>query len=645
MTKITVVVPTYKPGKGLNRLVGSLEAQTLESQEFEVIFVDDGSPDDTFPRLRELERTHANFRVLQIPNSGWASAPRNVGISEASGEYIAFVDHDDCLYPDALRAAYEFAQQNHSDVLSGKEARTNDASWGIATYTEDIGNALHRKDINSLIPMNPHKVYRRHFLNDHNIRFPEGQRVLWEDIFFNIQVLSKAEVISVMTSTPYYHWVQTAGSGSTTFRRSNEEWWNSLRKIFDAIYRDLESSDFDLERNQLLLHQLRTRVLSTYNRAFSRRPESERQMANEFCASLVADFVPQELDRELDARSRVRAELLRSGSIAELESFSASDMALAGTTFTTSIAWSGPQLVLEAKAEWSRPDGEAWVEVTNDGQRLLAIEPSLRQTVSTSSRVLEGEIRETSARIGIRSRKDRIVWMIPTEGTSELVLNSTGTIASLTVRSQLDVRDAASGSPLSNGAWDVNGRTEFGPIRQQTALKHTGIADTVGFIDGRSVLAYCNRDGALSLDIGATTKPIWPNLSFGDVTSLPGTIEADLPQIHVFGTPVDFRFRYVLRRNKSLMSRIVHSYKLNYRLALFPLLSRFIQVRSGRLLSRQGRAVLEIARPRRRGTYLLEILPQTGNESVHLRSGKRVDRLELHLGAAGPTLRRVGMRK
>ena len=94
--KVTVVVPVYNPGARHRRL-HPLAARPVarRADEYEVIFVDDGSTDATPARLDALAAEHAHVRVEHIPNSGWPGRPRNVGIELARGEYVFFVDNDD----------------------------------------------------------------------------------------------------------------------------------------------------------------------------------------------------------------------------------------------------------------------------------------------------------------------------------------------------------------------------------------------------------------------------------------------------------------------------------------------------------------------------------------------------------------------
>lgn len=72
----------------MERALSSLDAQSLSDDQFEVIFVDDDSTDDTFERLTAVCRTRPHFQVERIANSGWPGRPRNIGIARARGEYL-----------------------------------------------------------------------------------------------------------------------------------------------------------------------------------------------------------------------------------------------------------------------------------------------------------------------------------------------------------------------------------------------------------------------------------------------------------------------------------------------------------------------------------------------------------------------------
>src|SRR4051794_22002333 len=94
MPLVSVIIPTYKHRDYVLRTLESVFAQTFT--DYEIIVVNDGSPDDTADVLRPLVEA-GRIRYIEQPNAGQASA-RNRGIAEARGEFIAMLDDDD-LWP------------------------------------------------------------------------------------------------------------------------------------------------------------------------------------------------------------------------------------------------------------------------------------------------------------------------------------------------------------------------------------------------------------------------------------------------------------------------------------------------------------------------------------------------------------------
>ena len=92
--KVSVIVPVYNAQDYLEQCIVSILEQTL--QEIEVICVDDSSTDRSLEILKKYEKEDSRMRVLTQPNSG-AGAARNRGLSQASGEYLSFLDADDFL--------------------------------------------------------------------------------------------------------------------------------------------------------------------------------------------------------------------------------------------------------------------------------------------------------------------------------------------------------------------------------------------------------------------------------------------------------------------------------------------------------------------------------------------------------------------
>ncbi|MGV9195195.1 glycosyltransferase family 2 protein [Microbacterium sp. MC2] len=500
--KVSVIVPTYRSGEGLDRLVESLDAQTMSPSDFEVIFVDDGSPDDTYDRLLEIRSLRPHVRVERIENSGWPSKPRNVGTDLARGEYVAYMDHDDLLYPDALRAAYEFAKQHEADVVNGKEARTHDASWAIDTYRADLAQSTDRTDQHPLIPMNPHKLYRRAFLDAHGIRFREGGRVMWEDIFFNMRVARHARTISTLASVPYYHWYMTPGSGSKGFLRSGEEFWYWLREVFAATVEDLDGSTHEKARDLLLAHQYRSRILSSFNAAYTRRPAAEQDRIYEHCRALQQDFSLSRLDDRLNASGRIRARLLAADARSLLERLPVHDPGIPGWGRAQAARWNHGRLELDVAVEWSSPAGRV-PALRRAGDRILkALPPDYGAALTDGDLDVTEEVTTAAAEIGLRSRASRITWMTPSTHETSIVDRPDGAVTfGVAVRAAVDADAVEFGRRLEDGLWDFNVRCTLAGTPSQPRLRSTlePSADASG---GRLRVVYTNADGNLTLSLG-----------------------------------------------------------------------------------------------------------------------------------------------
>ena len=94
MIKLSIIVPIYGVEQYLCKCVDSLLAQDLPASDYEIILVDDESPDACPQICDEYAKEHANIRVIHQTNAG-LSAARNAGLKVAKGEYVCFVDSDD----------------------------------------------------------------------------------------------------------------------------------------------------------------------------------------------------------------------------------------------------------------------------------------------------------------------------------------------------------------------------------------------------------------------------------------------------------------------------------------------------------------------------------------------------------------------
>jgi glycosyltransferase involved in cell wall biosynthesis len=137
----SVVVPTYNRAKSLRRLLDSLTTQDISRHDFEVIVVDDGSSDETWQELGQVE-TPYRLRPLWQRNQGPAAA-RNAAIRVAEGELIVFVDDDVIAAPDLLRRHIEAHETGQSVVVIGLMALAEGAR--LSPWAEWESYALYKQ--------------------------------------------------------------------------------------------------------------------------------------------------------------------------------------------------------------------------------------------------------------------------------------------------------------------------------------------------------------------------------------------------------------------------------------------------------------------------------------------------------------------
>lgn len=116
MKTLSIIIPIYRVEDYLRKCVDSLLAQDLPSSDYEIILVDDGSPDGCPQTCDSYAAEHDNIRVVHRENGG-LSAARNSGIEVAKGEYIMFVDSDDYLEPNVLGELMRTMKKKQLDVL------------------------------------------------------------------------------------------------------------------------------------------------------------------------------------------------------------------------------------------------------------------------------------------------------------------------------------------------------------------------------------------------------------------------------------------------------------------------------------------------------------------------------------------------
>ena len=137
--KVSVIMPIYNQEKFLAKALDSLQKQTLKDTEF--ICINDGSKDSSLQILQEYAIRDKRIKIIDQKNLGSGTA-RNNGLKIAAGEYIAFLDADDWLEPEALEILYNKSEKQNCDMVVFNFNKTNESGKILSQY--NLHNKLYR---------------------------------------------------------------------------------------------------------------------------------------------------------------------------------------------------------------------------------------------------------------------------------------------------------------------------------------------------------------------------------------------------------------------------------------------------------------------------------------------------------------------
>ena len=112
---ISVVVPMYNVERYIKICINSILAQTFT--DFEIVIVDDASPDNSYNICHELYGNNEKVRIVRHEKNQGLEPARNTGIKNSRGKYICFVDSDDAILPNALEILYNVAEKTDANVV------------------------------------------------------------------------------------------------------------------------------------------------------------------------------------------------------------------------------------------------------------------------------------------------------------------------------------------------------------------------------------------------------------------------------------------------------------------------------------------------------------------------------------------------
>ncbi len=223
MPKISVIVPIYNVEKYLRRCIVSILNQTFT--DFELILVDDGSTDSSSAICDEYAVNNGGNVVVVHQKNGGVSSARNIGVSVATGDYIAFVDSDD------------YVSQNYLEALFNPSYDMSICRGGIIDSNGNVINNSRQKCVDTVQYVNNDNIckwffddgflnsscmclYRRDIIKKNNLLFDKNTK-RGEDAIFAIEYVSCCKTVKFINDILYFYVRYGEGTLSTTLNEFN----------------------------------------------------------------------------------------------------------------------------------------------------------------------------------------------------------------------------------------------------------------------------------------------------------------------------------------------------------------------------------------------------------------------------------------
>ena len=452
--KVSVVVPVYNPGHYIDDLIASLLRQSLAPDAYEVIFVDDGSTDETPIRLERLAAERANITLIRIPNSGWPGRPRNVGIDASVGAYVYFVDNDDWLGDETLERLWLTAERTGADVVVGKEVG----------HGRGVPRHLFRRNVDDatfdnaplLALLTPHKLFRRSFLDVHDIRFPEGRRRL-EDHVFVMKAYFRASRISILADYPCYHWVRRDDAGNATDRYADPAgYYENVREVLDIVDEHTEPGPL---RDAMYAQWFRSKGLERLKgQRWAAGPDPHAEEVYAEIRRLAVERFGPPVIAELPLKFRTLAHAVLAdrpdlvAAQARLESGMQADVEL------ESYERSPGRLGLSIVARLHDGDGRPMRFIGVGDRVRWAPEPPIGWEGVVPDEALDAtdELAVAGLAVVLRERASRVEYDVPARVERSFEPDGRGGVTLvLRARAEVDTARVAAGGALQAGVWDL----------------------------------------------------------------------------------------------------------------------------------------------------------------------------------------------
>ena len=265
--RLSIIVPFYNVEPYIGRCLDSIYRQDLREEEYEVICVDDCSPDNSISIVEQYAARHSNLKIIRNKENRKLGGARNAGLEEAKGNYIWFIDSDDFIEDNVLGYLCAEAEKDDLDVLHfdyekypSKEHLRELESTAIMTGTEMFfdNRFIWYHDLITAW----RKLYKRSFLIENGITFAE--HIMWEDDDYSINVFAKAQKVRHIHLVAYYYCDNPNSVTRVKYNSSHIYYWVDLCSRLERMRQSFLNDGIDNRFQPLIRDLIRFHIGNTF---------------------------------------------------------------------------------------------------------------------------------------------------------------------------------------------------------------------------------------------------------------------------------------------------------------------------------------------------------------------------------------------
>ena len=224
---VSVIMPVYNAEEFLDKSVSSVINQTYKN--LEILLIDDCSTDNSYNILKEYANKDNRIKLFHNKQNKHVSATRNVGIKNATGKYLYFIDSDDFIDNDYIEHLVKTAEKENADIVVNTNIYKckNKRKKNIFKNIQMDSNTIYNKYVIKTNPSIWYMLFKRELQEKNNIFFPIDIKI-GEDAIFNILFFAKANIVSVISPNSFYYYNQNNENSIITTINYNLYFNNAL---------------------------------------------------------------------------------------------------------------------------------------------------------------------------------------------------------------------------------------------------------------------------------------------------------------------------------------------------------------------------------------------------------------------------------